>query len=79
MRRRLVTITLQVFRLKSLEEEVMELRDQVDILKPAEAKLTMMEETLSRFVKPPHKSVFRCCGIYTLSVSTTYRQQQPQS
>lgn len=53
MRRRLVTITLQVFRLKSLEEEVMELRDQVDILKPAEAKLTMMEETLSRFVETP--------------------------
>lgn len=54
--------TLQVFRLKSLEEEVMELRDQVDILKPAEAKLTTMEETLNRLVKKPHKIVGRYCG-----------------
>lgn len=34
--------------LEPLEAEVMRLRDEVDILRPAEAKLSKVEENLSR-------------------------------
>ncbi|CAM9369379.1 unnamed protein product [Ectocarpus sp. 6 AP-2014] len=35
--------------LESFEEEVLRLRDDVDILRPAEAKLSKLEDTLSRY------------------------------
>lgn len=34
--------------LESFEDEVLRLRDDVDILRPAEAKLSKLEDTLSR-------------------------------
>lgn len=39
---------MQVIVLEPLEEEVMRLRDDVDILRPVEAKLSKVEENLSR-------------------------------
>ncbi len=39
---------MQVLELDPLEDEVLRLRDEVDILRPAEAKLSKVEENLSR-------------------------------
>ena len=38
----------QVLDLEPLEEEVIRLRDEVDVLRPTEAKLVKVEENLSR-------------------------------
>lgn len=43
-----VCLTLQALLLEPLEEEVRELRDEVDVLKPAEVQLSKVEESLSR-------------------------------
>lgn len=40
---------IQVLVLEPLESEVLRLRDEVDILRPAEAKLSKVEQNLSRW------------------------------
>lgn len=41
-------LLIQVLVLEPLESEVLRLRDEVDILRPAEAKLSKVEQNLSR-------------------------------
>lgn len=54
-------ISIQLCHLEHVEDEVVRLRDEVDVLRPAESKLVKLEANLARYLSRAHTRVSKLC------------------